>query len=261
MAPHKRNTQLRVVKHNRPQLAPPVLLCDEKLHKRLDNYPLTSLMNKAFSALILGRAGTGKTSLLVMLLTNYHLYRQVFDRIYAFIPSNSRASLKDDIFSLLPEDQVFDQLNLTNLQEAFHGAEELSRKGKKTLIVFDDVQQFFKGECEGFITHMINNRRHNKLSMIFLAQSYKKVPRMCRLAMTDLFCFRLSRSDLDDIRTELVDIDEETWDKIVRSYRIRVRTDQRLYMYLNVASSRVFFGWDEIQYDEEDDLNELQVEK
>lgn len=261
MVASKRNVAIRVVKQNKPNLSPPVLLCDEKLHKRLDDFALTSLMNRAFSALILGRAGTGKTSLLVMLLTNCHLYRQVFDRIYAFIPSNSRASLKDDIFSLLPEEQVFDSLTLPNLQQAFAGAEKLSQKGKRTLIVFDDVQQYFKGECEGFITHMINNRRHNKLSMIFLAQSYKKVPRMCRLAMTDLFCFRLSRSDMEDIRTELVDIDEDTWDKIVRSYRIRVRTDTRLYMYLNVASARVFFGWDEIQYDEDDDLEQLVSEK
>lgn len=259
MVAHKAVKGIRVIKQNKPRLVAPTLLCDSCLHKRLDDFALTSLMNKAFAALILGRAGTGKTSLLVMLLTNPALYRQVFDKIYAFIPANSRASLKDDIFSLLPEEQVFDNLTLENLQTAFAAAEQASQKGKKTLIVFDDVQQYFKGECEPFITHMINNRRHNKLSMIFLAQSYKKVPRMCRLAMTDLFCFRLSRSDMDDIRTELVDIDEEVWDAIVRSYRIRVRTDVRLYMYLNVASARVFFGWDEIAYEEEDDIGALQI--
>ena len=46
----------------------------------------------------------------------------------------------------------------------------------KTLIIFGDVQQYLKGECEKYLSHMVNNRRHAKLSLWFLCQNYKTIP-------------------------------------------------------------------------------------
>lgn len=245
---------VRTCKH--PDIKLPKLLCDSVIHERLNEFPLTELMNKSFSCLIAGKAGTGKTSLLIGLLSSPQLYKRCFERIYVFMPSNSRASLKDSIFDSLPEEQVFDELNIDTLSQAFSGAESLSKEKQRTLIIFDDVQQFFKGECEHLINHMIANRRHNRLSMFFIAQTYKKVPRPCRLGMSDVFCFRLSKSDMDDIKTELIDISDKTWSRIIQNYNKLLKVNPRTFLYINVSTNRVFFDWDEVEFDDQKDVSE-----
>ena len=42
--------------------------------------------------------------------------KKVYDKIFLFQPSLSRASMKDKIFDSLPEDQKFDEMSLENLQ-------------------------------------------------------------------------------------------------------------------------------------------------
>lgn len=244
-------TSLRIINCNKPQVKLPKLLCDDEIHPKLNQFPLTELMNRSFACLIAGKAGTGKTSLLVSFLSSPSLFKRCFDKIFVFMPPNSRASLKDSIFELLPEDQVFDELNLQTLGSVFERVESHSAHDERSLIVFDDVQNFFKGECERLITHMIANRRHNRLSMFFIAQSYKKVPRMCRLGMSDVFCFRLSKSDMDDIKNELIDIDQPIWDSILRAYNKVLKTNPRVFLYINPNSNRIFFDWNEVEYSDE----------
>lgn len=244
--------RVRVKNCKKPIVKLPKLICDQKIHPHLDEFPLTQLMNKSFSCLLAGKAGSGKTSLLIGLLTTPKLFKKVFDKIFLFMPPNSRASIDNSIFDCLPEDQVFDELNIDTLSRAFSSAEASSKKDQRTLIIFDDVQNFFKGECEKLITHMISNRRHNRLSMFFVAQTYKKVPRSCRLGMSDLFCFRLSKSDMDDIKKELIDINDAKWEEIMLHYHQTLKKHPRTFLYINPSTNRVFFDWDEVKYDSDD---------
>jgi DNA replication protein DnaC len=57
----------------------------------------------------LGSMGSGKTSLIVSLLRG--VFKKCFNTIYVIMPPNSRASLENDIFSKLPQEQVYDDLN------------------------------------------------------------------------------------------------------------------------------------------------------
>ena len=74
------------------------------------------------------------------------MFKGVFHTIILFCPANSRASIKDDFWSVLPEDQIFDELNEETLQQANEIAQENATQGFKTLIVLDDVQKSLKGE-------------------------------------------------------------------------------------------------------------------
>lgn len=248
------------VAQNHPRLVLPKLLCDEKLHPRLDKFEITSLMNRSFACAVLGKAGTGKTSLVSALLETKSLMNKVFDKIVLFMPPNSRKSLKDSIFDCIPKSQVFDRLDLTNLSMAFSIAEGMSKHDKTTLIVFDDVQQFFKGECEDLLIHMLNNRRHNRLSMFFVAQSYKKLPRLCRMGLSDLFMFRLSKDDMKDVFDEVIDFEEITWDTMTAIYKKQLKeSGEKLFLYVNTISQRVFIDWDELQFTDETSI-EVPVE-
>lgn len=243
---------ITVVKSSRPPIRPPKLLCDDKLDKKLDNYALTSLMNKSFSCLILGKSGSGKTSLLVQLLSSVHLYHKVFHRVYAFIPETSADSIdtNDNVFNKIPEEQIHSDLTIDKLTAVYKEISSNRDKDMKSLLIFDDVQQEFKdgSAMQRLLLKMINNRRHLRLSLIFVAQTYKAVPRPCRLAMTDMFCFRLSKADMDDIHVEHVDgISDDDWKDMMILYTNRNKDpESHVFIYFNSKTGRSFIDWDEI---------------
>ena len=244
---------MRIVKHEKPKLKLPKFKVDGILAEHLNKNALLALMNRHFTCGVLGRAGSGKTSLVTGLLGTRGYFKRVFDTILVFIPPNSRQSMKDSIFNSLPDNQIYDSLTREHLESAYERAEKNARDEKVTLIVFDDVQQYFKNrEIESFLLHMINNRRHARLSFFVIAQSYQKIPRQVRLALTDVFCFRLSKSNMDDIFNELVEFNETDWRQCLSFYKHRAKDPAKhSYLYLNVGSQRVFCDWDELLISDE----------
>jgi len=245
---------MKVVKHERPKLKLPQFKVDGRLADHLDNLPLFKLMNHHFTCLVMGKAGSGKSSLTQGLLATRGYYRRVFDKILVFIPPNSLASIKNSIFSKLPSSQVYDALTRENLEAAYHQAEENARDEKTTLIVFDDVQAYFKNkDIEPYLLHMINNRRHARLSFFILAQSYQKIPRQVRLAATHLFAFRLTKSNLEDIYTELSEISQNDWNGVLREYKKRVKenADAHPFLFMDVNQQRYFVDYDEVVVDDD----------
>jgi AAA15 family ATPase/GTPase len=81
------------------------MLCDKKLHKKLDDYELTKFLNCHSTNLIVGKPGSGKTSMLYSFMKSKKLLAKVYDKIYLFQPEQSRQSMKDKLFDKLPDDQ------------------------------------------------------------------------------------------------------------------------------------------------------------
>lgn len=247
---------MKVIHNARPKLKLPKFKVDGKLAPHLDDTPLLALMNRHFTCAVMGKAGSGKTSLVQGLLATRGYMRRVFDTILVFIPPNSLNSIKDSIFSKLKKDQIYDSLTRENLEAAYGRAEENARADtpKSTLIVFDDVQAYFKNkEIESFLLHMVNNRRHARLSFFIIAQSYQKIPRQIRLACTHLFAFRLSKSNLEDIYAELSEISQPNWNSILREYKKRVKEDAEAhpFLFMDVNQQRYFVDWDELEVNED----------
>ena len=59
-----------------PKLKLPTFSVDNELHKKLNEYEISSLMNKSNFTCFLGKAGSGKTSLLVSFLNTPALLRR-----------------------------------------------------------------------------------------------------------------------------------------------------------------------------------------
>ena len=89
------------------------MLIDKPLSKDLNKYKLTRFLNCHSTNLLIGKPGSGKTTLKLSLFNK--MLRGCFHNIYLFQPSHSRASMKKDIFEELPDEQKFDELNYDNL--------------------------------------------------------------------------------------------------------------------------------------------------
>ena len=108
---------ISIKKHKAPPLKPCEMLCDQKLHSKLDRYELTSFLNSHTTNLLIGKPRSGKTSLLYSLFQSPKCLRKCYHNIYLFQPSHSRGSMKDKLFDKLPETQLFEELDYESLDE------------------------------------------------------------------------------------------------------------------------------------------------
>jgi hypothetical protein len=117
------------------------------------------------------------------------------------MPPNSRSSLKDNFFDKnSPKEQIFDDVSYDNLLDTYEIAKDNDLENCNTLIIFDDVQKFFKEkDIQKLLLHMINNRRHARLSIWLCCQNYHQIPKQIRAGLTDLFIFKVSKSELENI--------------------------------------------------------------
>ena len=120
---------MNIIKNPIPKLKMPTFSVDTKLDKKLDDYEITSLMNKSNYSLFLGKAGSGKTSLLISLLNTPSLFKYVYDDVFVFMPSNSRASIKDNFFDEnIPETNIYDDVSYDDLEEVYEIAKRNALK-------------------------------------------------------------------------------------------------------------------------------------
>lgn len=233
---------ITIKRNDEPPLKKPSFVVDGKLHDKLDNYEITKLMNKHSFSLFLGRAGSGKSTLLISLLQSPKLFKNVYHTIILFCPPNSRASIKNDFWSVLPEEQIYDELNLNTLTEAYNVSEANAAEGFRTLIVLDDVQKSLKGECEKLLLHMVNNRRHAALSIWMACQTYKSIPRQVRQGLTSLFIFKIQKGEMATIFDEQVEIADSVYKEILdMSYK-----KAHDFIFIDSNSQRIFINWDEV---------------
>ena len=236
---------LKITHHKIKQPSRPKILCDVVLHDKLNKNALLSNMNKSFFALLLGKPGSGKSTLWVTFLTDRRFYNEVFDRIYVFIPDSSLANIGEESeIHLLPSNRFYNELNIDTLSEVEEKLEENAQKGWQSLVIFDDVQKDLKGACQEKLIHMVANRRHTyKCSFIIAAQTYRKVPRQVRELCSDLFTFDPSRGAQKAIEDELLTIGRPAMDQVWRTYKT-FRQRRKQFIYFNVDSDKVFIDWD-----------------
>ena len=200
-------------------------------------------MNKSHFALFLGKAGSGKSSLVISFLSSKDAFKKCFHNVFLFCPANSRSSIKDDFWeNNLEEEQIYDDLTIDNLIDAYSKIEQDSLQGFKSLIILDDVQKNLKGDCEKFLLHIINNRRHNRICIWICCQNYKTIPLQVRLTLTDLFIFKVGKQEIENIYEELTEIDKNKFNIITNNAYKNIGD----FLYLNCLSQRLFNNWDEI---------------
>lgn len=232
------------VKNNKAPPLPMIHMnCDEPLHSKLDEYELTKFMNCHSTNLFLGKPKSGKSHLLQSLFKSPKIFRKVFHNIYVFRPSTSKLTVKDDIFDKLPEDQEYNELTLETLADVESKLNIEATEGNNSCIIFDDMASELKNnELIKLFKSFIFNRRHMRCSIFFLVQTWHSVPKELRRSFTNMFLFRVGKSELEDIFDEAIELDK----KFLVPISNLVYDKPYNFLFVNLDGKRLFKNWDEL---------------
>ena len=104
-------TEVEPEEPHRLVISKSVMNCDE-----IDESIPQPLPRNSFFWIIVGKSGSGKTNLLISLLTkNNKFFNKRFDRVYMVSPSVD--TIVDNPFDTLPEEQKFSELSKGNLNK------------------------------------------------------------------------------------------------------------------------------------------------
>ena len=133
-------------------------------------------------------------------------------------------------------------MTLKNLQLVYDKAQESAKDDINTLLIFDDVQKYFKGENEKLLLHMINNRRHARISIWFACQTYASIPRQVRQGLTNLFIFKVNKIEMENIFSECIEQHKKAFLDILNFVYDKTHN----FLFLDTNSQRLFKNWDEL---------------
>ena len=120
----------------------PHFLCDaDAVGKHLKEHPLTELLNVYGFLCVIGRPGSGKTSMTISLMTQSKpkIYKKTHHHMIILMPANSIGSLKKNPFSVLPSENIYHELTDKSIQEIYNKIDGYSEKDEKTLLFIDDI--------------------------------------------------------------------------------------------------------------------------
>ena len=233
---------LKLKKNTQPSMPVCHMLCDDGLDPKLNMYEITSYMNQHATNLLIGKPKSGKTSMLYALFKQKKLFAKVFHNIYIFQPSASRASMKDQLFNQLPDDQLYEQLEYDNLKECIDRIKS-GDSDENNCIIFDDMTAYLKNkQTLQMLKELIYNRRHLHTSIFFLVQTWYSVPKDIRKLFSNLFIYKTSKKELEEIFEEIVEQDKDIIPKISKF----VFDKPYNFLFLNTDSQKLYKNWDEI---------------
>ena len=220
-------------------LKPPVMVCDKPISNKIPE-PLPRTAHYLVSC---GPPRSGKTSALIAMLTQNspQLYSRCFHNIMVIMPTSSRHSMQTDPFEDLDSRKVFDDLTPASLAAVQEIAEKTMNDGHNSLLYIDDMAANLKDPAllKQF-NKLINNRRHLRLSVWCIAQTYKSIPLSNRKTITHMLFFKPNnKQEGISITKELVTVPEYEWDAYTRR-AFGEHAPPHSFLFLDVEKQAVY---------------------
>jgi len=197
--------------------------------------PLPQMLN--FFMLICGRPGSGKTTLILNLISKRgKMYNKKFDKVFVFSPSLT--TMKEDPFGELPPEQVHTDLSEENLEEALSNIRD---SGEKVLFILDDVVNDMKRSAgvQNTLSRMLMNRRHlagagGSTSFIITTQVYNKIPAPIRKTASHIILFHTrNKKEIDTIFDEIIIIPQKDFYEILKY----CFSNKNKFLYIDINKS------------------------
>jgi hypothetical protein len=163
-----------------------------------------------FSMMLSGSSGSGKTNLMMNLMTRDELYGRYFHTIIVFSPT---AGSTDDMYKKLnlPKDNFIKDLKPEYLHNLVKNREKLIEekgiewvaKNARVCIILDDViaDRGFLESPDALVLFAL--LRHYLVAVIVMMQSYNKLPRALRLNCNAIMVFPALQSEVDVLKDEI----------------------------------------------------------
>jgi hypothetical protein len=163
-----------------------------------------------FSFMISGRSGSGKTNVLLNLLTKEQFYKSYFHYTVVYSPT---AGKYDDSYKVLnlPEENFKNDFSPDDLNDLIESRKNLIDmkgiewvvKNSRVLIILDDViaNRDFLNSPEAL--KMFALLRHYQVAIIVLMQSYNKLPRALRINANATIVFPSTQSEIEVLLDEI----------------------------------------------------------
>jgi len=162
----------------------------------------------SFMMCIIGKPGSGKTSVIQELLLNPDLLTDFFELIFIFSPTPL------EFIPCVLNENWFSTFSIALLNEVILNIRNIIsnefKKQIRVLFIFDDLISSFKSwKTSPDIMTLFFNRRHllpfeSEISIILTAQRYAVIPINYRSCINDLIIFRLNDRDYKFIKEDSV---------------------------------------------------------
>ena len=148
-----------------------------------------------YRILIIGGSGSGKTNIILNLINN----QPDIDKIYAKDPHEAKYQylINQEKVGLNYYDDPKAFMDYSNnMQDVYKNIEEYhsGKKRSKVLIVFDDriADMISNRKLNPIVTELFIRVRKLNISIVFITQSYFKVPKDVRLNSTHFFLMKIT---------------------------------------------------------------------
>ena len=156
-----------------------------------------------FRMVLSGASGSGKTNLLLHLLTTGDIYKNYFDVIIIISPT---AGKLDDSYAALAEGNPKSVIRIVNdldpdvIEKIMDVSKKIIlekkvHKSPKLLLVYDDVIGDKKFMNTKSFLHSFIASRHYNASVIICTQKFNAVPRTCRIQANSVIYFKGGNSE------------------------------------------------------------------
>ena len=224
--------------------------CDKPLHPKLDKYPMTQCcFQKHATTCILGKPGSGKSSYIYSMFKSKNALKKCFDKIYYICPASSIDSMSDNIFSKLPDDQVYNELDGEVLDEIIAKCENREDGDKICLIIDDMGSQIKRADVQVRLKKIAQNKRHMNIYQCFLLlQTWKSAPFEIRRLYDNIITFKVSPDEMESIMTEAI----PQYKPVAREIQKIVFDNQpHSYLAINTGTGTLFKNWNQLIVNEE----------
>lgn len=201
---------------DKPEITKIKMNCDEVIDNKLLKFPMIAdCFSKSSFNTILAKMGQGKTSLITSLLKT--VFKKCFSKIYVFIPQNSRQSIDNDIYGKhLPEDQLYDELTVENLNEVYENLQESSNDNEYSLLIIDDFQTQLKDvEILSILKKIVTKMRHLRCSIWLLQQNFQALDKSLRELLSNVIVFDVGKSQLEKLFEEVLTINKKLYNQLI----------------------------------------------
>ena len=237
----------------------PSFHCDyNAVGEHLNIHPLTSHLNVYGFLCVIGRPGSGKTSLSISLITqkNPKIFKKTHHHVLILMPKNSIHSLKKNPFKQLPEENFYEELNDATIEAIYERVNGYSQENEKTLLFIDDMTADLKKSkiVIDILKRMIYNRRHLKLNVIITAQSYVNMPLDIRKCISSLILFKPPKKEMELIFNELIENKKDLFIDIMKM----TYDDKHNFLFVNIPTQKMYKNWDELIIKEDSDDSDVE---